>query len=361
MNRGTSESEPFIMALSDFDQCNGWTQGNGRCRLAKMEGGLPTCFIHRDYYTDWWIRNPPIPNSEWIRAQIDMHDTLDQHFFQLRVRRVELDADTQERIATEVLAGPRGMRAYTKYYKRLLTLPHFNPMLCPRLAEEYFTSMLEDFLYYKFFMRSATDRVLYAETLFKEIFACQHIEAAWIFRQVGVVLASLLKSPNAEEYYNGSSSSEVIRRTWWSFLRVGRLWEIGLCGRVARDVLNWIRVGDWSKSLQESTGVSAKERAVVAGLLEEELWALWAPLAKERAAIIKEELYYFTSHPAWWFTRCMDIEEQRDFDDTLEQLWANGVTVSGPFYLRDSVAAAEPRKKLKTGFWRELDADATDN
>ena len=112
MNTKTSASEPFIIALSDLDQCNGWTQANGRCRLAKMEGGQPTCFIHRDYYTDWWVRIPPISNSEWVRAQIDMRDTLDQHFFQLRVRRVELDADTQERIATEVLAGPRGMRAY---------------------------------------------------------------------------------------------------------------------------------------------------------------------------------------------------------------------------------------------------------
>jgi hypothetical protein len=358
----TSAEEPFIKSSSAEDKCCAWTQANGRCGLAICEGLGNTCFIHRDYYENWWEQNPPITNGSWMRARMDMRDTLEQHMFQLREGHVGLDMETQERLATVILSGERGIRDYTNYYKQLLCLPQFNPTLCLRLINSYFASVLEDFLYYKFIVRSATDRIHYAETLFKEMLACGTLEPAWFFQQATITLALLRQSPRAEEYYNGSSWSEVCRRTFWCFLRLPRLADVWLNGRTCRNVLDFV-YGGWG-GLRKRIGVSQGECDDVANLLVDDLWALWREVAREKMAPLKEELYYFTSHPAWWFVHCVDIDEALDFPESPEEIWAIAIEVAGPFYLRDaasSSASAEPRKKLKTGFWRELDAATASN
>lgn len=294
-------------------------------------------------------------------ATMDIRDKCNQHMFQLREGHVELDAVAQEIIANIVFSHPRGIRAYTIYYKALLALSfeRFNPTLCEPLLDAYIGTIVEDFLYYRFLGRSPTDSSLYAETLFKEVIYSRHVEVGRIFRVIGTVLALLKLSEQAEKYLHGSSWSEVTRRTLALFLRLPACSEIVLNGRTCRNVLNSLR----AVSLIESSGFSESVinplLAEVSCLLAEELWSLWKGMARERAETIKEELYYFTSHPAWWFTRCIDIEEMCDFDESSEELWANGIAVAGPFYLRQEAAATEPRKKLKTGFWCEEDTPAT--
>jgi hypothetical protein len=330
----SSAQNTLIKASCPEEQCCAWTGWHGRCPTARF-GSEKTCVIHRGYYNNWWAENPPIANRDWMRAQTDLRDSLEQHMFQLREGHVGLDAVTQDAIASYVLAGERGVRDYTYYYKRLLCLSTFNPLLCGRLVEAYFGTMLEDFLYYNFLTRSFSDRIVYAETLFKEFIACSWIEPAWLFKQTAVVLALLRKNPRAEEYYSGGSWKDISRRLWWTLLRCRRLSDVAWCGRTSRDLLCWIRGGAWMEiSLCERNPVSSEEREDVARLLEMEMFGMWRSAAAERSAVFKEELFAFTSHPAWYFTRCVDIEELRDFDESPEEIWANGVKAAGPFYLR---------------------------
>ncbi len=321
------------------NRCCAWTQYAGRCSEPSVIG-TKTCLLHNNYYQEWWQRNPPISNAEWMRSQVDMQDSLEQHFFQLREGHVEVGVDAQGIIAERVLSDPRGSRSYTNYYKSLLKIKTFNPMLCERLLDSYIGTVVEDFLYYRFLGRSLRDSVLYAETLFKEVIYCSHVQPEKIIKNLAIILVLLKSAPRASEYYNGSSWKEVCSRSFDVFLRLPAMSHVILCGRTSRDLLDWFGSGWLGSALIESWRV--EELRVVFGevrdALEGAMMRLWRPAALERVAVFKEDLVVFTSHPAWLWTRCVDIEELADFDETPEQIWANGVKVAGPFYLR-TVAA----------------------
>ena len=326
--------------ISD-NRCCAWTDTDGRCSEQTLID-TNTCLLHTNYYTDWWQHNPPISNAEWMRSQVDMRDSLEQHMFQLREGHVEAGAVEQGFIAERVLSDPRGSRSYTNYYKSLLKIKTFNPMLCERLLDSYIGTCVEDFLYYRFLGRNLEDSVLYAETLFKEILYSPHVRPEKVLQILSIVLVLLKGAPRASEYYNGSSWEDVCARSFNVFLRLPAMRFVVLCGRTSRDVLDWFGSGWVSSSLIESWRTE-ELRVVFAEVrvaLEAAMSRLWRMAALERVALYKEALIVFTSHPAWYFTRCVDIEELGDFDETPEEIWVNGVRVAGPFYLRPPV----PRK-----------------
>ena len=256
--------------------------------------------------------------------------------FQLREGHVAVDAERQGHIADLVLAAPRGPRSYTHYYKSLLKIKSFNPILCERMLDSYIGTCVEDFLYYRFLGRSLGDSVLYAETLFKEVLYCPHIQPEKVLQVLAVVLSLLKSAPRASEYYNGASWKEVCARSFDVFLRLPVMRNLVLCGRTSRDLLDWCGGGWVGSSLIESwrAGELRAVFAEVRGALEAAMSRLWRIAALERVALYKEALIVFTSHPAWFWTRCVDAEELADFDETPEEIWANGVRVAGPFYLR---------------------------
>jgi hypothetical protein len=321
------------------NRCCAWTEYAGRCSEPSVIG-TNTCLLHDNYYTEWWQRNPPISNAEWMRSQVDMRDSLEQHMFQLREGHVAADAERQNSIAELVLSDPRGSRSYTHYYKSLLKIKSFNPILCERMLDPYIGTCVEDFLYYRFLGRSLADSVLYAETLFKEVIYCQHIYPEKVLQILSIVLVLLKGAPRASEYYNGASWKEVCARSFDVFLRLPVMRNLVLCGRTCRDLLDWFCGGWVGSSLIESWRTEELRSifAEVRGALEGALSRLWRVAALERVVIFKEDLVVFTSHPAWFWTRCVDSEELADFDETPEEIWANGVRVAGPFYLRAVVA-----------------------
>lgn len=286
MKEKTKEWTPLKAEL-DEDRCCAFTKSHVQCKLRKDKSGN-FCFMHPNYFTDWFDQNPPLRGIRTVCERIrSMHKEVITNGY------VEITQDLLCSLKSEPYA-------YVDYYVLCCQNPRVDPMWVPEMLHHAIAMMFRDV-----YITRSTVAVAMKEWLLPLI-RNPHMESREKQQQLLEILVHW--SGRYLHTYRSLTEDHIIQ--FWS-IYVHEA-DLGWC---YPEMENRMRLAEKVLLKQEGVDIDAEVYRVTIRIALEEIarpYELLKYYQKMRMSEIKEELIAVAWGPDRMMEWCMDIVEMQE-------------------------------------------------